>query len=229
MEVSYFYIYKLLKAILLPPGLFVILFILAYFLVRRKLVSRIFLISALATYVLSLPILSILLHKVIVPRTNESFLEGDVIVVMGAGLSDESISRLVKAYEIFVKTNNPIIVSGYKDEARMMFSKLLLLGVDRRFILMDTSSRNTYENAKNVSRMLKDLGFRKPILITTDYHLRRSMYEFGKYDVQVIPVASNPRSMHVSFTSYLPSHRAFCRNMIYISEILGILGFALFR
>lgn len=225
-----FYFYKLLKSLILPPGIFVILFVIAALSVRKRFLRWLFWMSAILTYLLSIYPTTIFLRRIVVPRADYSLPSIDVVVVMGGGLTDESISRLVKGKEIHDLTGAPVIITGYNEEASMMKEKLLSIGLDSSYLIVDKGSRNTFESVRNVMEIIRDRGFRNVAVVSTDYHLRRVMMEFRKYGMNVIPIPSNPRKNRIKdFLDFLPSMSVFYINYTYLKEIAGIIAFRSIR
>ena len=221
-----FYFYKLLKSLILPPGIFVILFVIAALSVRKGFLRWLFWMSAILTYLLSIYPTTIFLRRIVVPRVDYSLSAIDVVVVMGGGLTDESISRLVKGKEIHDLTGAPVIITGYNEEASMMKNKLLSIGLDSSYLIVDRGSRNTFESIRNVMEIIRDRGFEKVAVVSTDYHLRRVMMEFGKYGMNVIPIPSNPRRSRIrNILDFFPSMAVFYTNYIYVKELIGIVAF----
>lgn len=225
-----FYFYKILRSLLLPPGIFVVLFLITALFVRNRLIRFLLMVSALLTYLMSIYPTTIFLRNIVVPKTGGMPEDVDVVVVMGGGLTDESISRLVKGKEIHDITGAPLLITGYNDEVKMMRRKLLSIGLDSTFLLVDSSSRNTFESARNVSRIIRERGFDRVVVVSTDYHLRRVMEEFSKYGVDVYPVASNPRRGRIrDALDLFPSMSYFYKNYVYVKELIGALVFSFFR
>lgn len=95
--------------------------------------------------------------------------------------------RADKAIELYKKgLINKILVSGgvsffhfnkKKKEAYILEDYLIKKGIDKRSIILEPKSRNTAENIKNSIKILEneyDLSTVKIVLITSDFHLRRS-------------------------------------------------------
>ncbi len=225
-----FYFYKILRSLLLPPGIFVLLFLITAYFVRSKLVRLLLLVSALLTYLMSIYPTTIFLRNLVVPKFGSMPRDVDVVVVMGGGLTDESISRLVKGKEIHDITGVPLLITGYNEEVKMMQRKLLSIGLDSASLLVDSSSRNTFESARNVSRIIRERGFERVVVVSTDYHLRRVMEEFSKYGLRVYPVPSNPRKGRIrDALDLFPSMSYFYKNYVYVKELIGALVFSILR
>jgi uncharacterized SAM-binding protein YcdF (DUF218 family) len=102
---------------------------------------------------------------------------GDVIVVLGGG----SYERPLRAAELFLSGAAPrIIVSGVGDAAqnkRLLMSK----GVPGGAIEVEGNSLSTKQNAQFSIPLLRALGARRVIIVTTWYHSRRALHTFQHY------------------------------------------------
>ena len=77
------------------------------------------------------------------------------------------------------------------DSARLVFQEL---GMDISRIEFDTKSRNTYESAINIYQMVKPKYDENWILITSAFHMPRSVGVFRKGGWRVIPYPVDYRS-----------------------------------
>jgi uncharacterized SAM-binding protein YcdF (DUF218 family) len=107
--------------------------------------------------------------------------KADVLVVMG-GTPD----RAVRAAELFKQGAAPkVLVSGLGDNASNR--KLLEQnGVTNTAIILENKSHTTRENAEFSIPMLRALGARRVIIVTSWYHSRRALMCFEHYapDIQ---------------------------------------------
>lgn len=141
-----------------------------------------------------------------------------------------------------------------------MADKLFLidLGVPEEAIIVENAARNTEENAKFVERILVDVFNRvehvervegegmnsrvervdnrkpKALLVTSAWHMKRSLCMFKKYasGIDVIPAPCDFETVFgngLSWCDFLPDTGVFECNCRYCHEWLGILGYALFR
>lgn len=92
-----FYLYKIIKGLVFPPGIFILIFLLNFFIVKNKVLRILNLLSALILYLISISPTTGLMKEFLKVKIEVNFQKPDVIFVPGAGLSDESISRIVKA------------------------------------------------------------------------------------------------------------------------------------
>ncbi len=212
-----------MKGWIFPPGILIIVFIINFFFLRNFILRFINFFSALTLYILSITPTSDFLALFLKVKSDGKFYKPDVIFVLGAGLSDESISRIVKGYETFKIYNVPIVISGYKVEARMMKNKLLNLGIPDSLIILDSLARNTKENVRNFVEIANKRGVRNVIVISSFYHLKRIDKEFSNSNLNIKYIASNPMDYKAkTFLDFIPSYSSFSRNMNYLNEIVGL-------
>jgi uncharacterized SAM-binding protein YcdF (DUF218 family) len=113
----------------------------------------------------------------------------DVIVVLGGG-GIPSESGLIRCYEGAVAAREyphaRVIVSLPADEdtetssVGRMRDELAMRGVDRDRIGLESRARNTREQALRVAEMLADTELRRVMVITSEYHVRRSVLAFRR-------------------------------------------------
>lgn len=101
--------------------------------------------------------------------------------------------RVIHTVELFKKgIVRHIIVSGgsgrlltaSRKEADDIYKALVLMGVPYNHITVEKESRNTYESAVAVAEMLRQTGG-SALLITSGFHMRRSVACFKKQGVAV--------------------------------------------
>lgn len=108
--------------------------------------------------------------------------KADVMVVLGGGLSE----RPVRAAELFKQGEAPkIVVSGSGDDW-FFVSVLKTNGVPMSAIAREGKSRSTRENAEFSIPLLRALGAKRVIIVTSWYHSRRALACFEHYapDIQ---------------------------------------------
>jgi uncharacterized SAM-binding protein YcdF (DUF218 family) len=103
--------------------------------------------------------------------------QADALVVLGGG-SDE---RPTRAAELFQSGAAPrIIVSGAGDSEQNK-QVLVSKGVPASAIEIERKSRTTRQNAQFSIPLLRALGARRVIVVTTWYHSRRAFHAFQHY------------------------------------------------
>jgi len=183
----------------------------------------------------------------------ESVDQGYPIVVLGGGvyyskdkayLSQHSLQRVVKGYELYRKIETPIVFSGgvaigqnMIGESEVAAEWLSRMGVKKEDIIIENQARTTYENAVYVKRWLSDYNFDMSIdtqgkidnrvyLVTSALHLPRSVLVFEKQGVDVIPISSGIAIDHQSsWLDYLPNRGSLTANMMAAHEWLGLLWY----
>jgi uncharacterized SAM-binding protein YcdF (DUF218 family) len=107
--------------------------------------------------------------------------KADVMVVLGGGYRE----RAERAAELFKQGEAPkIIVSGTGD---CDFNRQLLAtnGVPAAAIVLECNSRTTLENAKFSVPILRRLGAKRVIIVTSWYHSRRALACFEHFAPEI--------------------------------------------
>ena len=244
-----FFVKKLVSPFLLPPGIFIVLLLgLATLLWRKRRRGTAllnFLLGILLWSVASAPVADRLLQGLEKGLTIPRPLQGDVIVLLGGGINDEvpdltgkgaptdeMLGRVVTAVRAQRELKVPIIVSGgtvfagMSAEAPVVRRFLIDLGVPEQQILVEIKSRDTMENARYCRQMADQYGFRRPLLVTTAYHMRRSLMAFKRAGMPVTPLPAQfstaPGRPRI-WTDYLPSAGSLHASAKAIHEYLGML------
>ncbi|MGC8852326.1 MAG: YdcF family protein [Hydrogenobacter sp.] len=230
-----FFLKKLLSSLFLPPGFFILAFLLISFFERKKKLTYYFSMTcALCLYLLSIePVKDALFtpleNKFPVPGR----VEGDALVVLGGGsyktgiLKEDSMKRLLTALTLHKKTGLPIILSGGAGslpDAEVMKSILLDLGVDKRNIITEVQSRDTKENAMYVKKVCQERNYRKIILITSAYHMPRAVLLFEREGISVLPYPTDfKRDLMYNLYSLLPKMSVLSDSVKALREYLALL------
>ena len=231
----------------LPPGIFILaLFALAAWLWRRRGEKRAAAILAGITFAFYL-----LCTGFVAERTMgalESCYEpperptGDVIIMLGGGAMADSpdvdgegalcaspANRLLTAVRLQRMLDVPILLSGgqvYEDtgtEAKIAKRILLSLGVPEDKILVETRSINTRQNAQFSAEILRAHGLSHPILVTSAFHMNRSVLNFEKQGVAVEPYPADYLVSHhpvFHYTKLRPQTEALLDNVTVLQECL---------
>jgi uncharacterized SAM-binding protein YcdF (DUF218 family) len=245
-----FILKKIITSSLLPPGCFILLILLSVFLVRKWFKIVVLFFAALL-YVSSIApvqdLLLIPLEDAYKPPPAEEVKKGNAYVVLGGGvydfapdidgkgiLSGEALSRLVCAYRLYRVDRKPIIFSGGKvfdgqPEATVAKRMLLSLGVNEKDIIAEAESRDTYENAKFVKEIMDKHKINRIVLITSAFHMKRSVMLFDKLFEGTIPypAAYNTSRVKYNILSYLPDAGNMANLAMALKEHLGILFYKL--
>jgi len=136
---------------------------------------------------------------------------------------------------------NPGENAVYKLESELIYnwikSSPMLAGISRqkkKNILVEANSRNTHENARNTYRLLKRVFPENSLeklniyLVTSAYHMPRSVACFKKYNLKVIPVPVDYYTGgHLIVELFFPSVQGISLSTIALREYLGLLGYFL--
>ncbi|MCR8636719.1 YdcF family protein [Paenibacillus radicis (ex Xue et al. 2023)] len=242
------YIIKYIYTFFIPPGLFITVLVLFNLWLRKRersaaklLWAVIAFIYLICTPIIGNTLIGYLEHRYEPPVT----IEGDVIVLLTGGavgntpdvggsgnLTGYTMNRLVTAYKLHKSTNLPIIISGgqvYEDtgnEGQICKRNLLALGVAESSIWLDDRSRNTKENALNTIEIMKQKNFTKPVLVTSAFHIPRSVENFKQLGVLTAPYPADflvPQPYSITLSAFLPSADGLQKSSLAAKEYLGLL------
>ena len=246
------YVLKFLYSWLLPPACFVVaLAWLGWRLWRRsRRLAGVAWAVALLLYAAAVPPVSEWLLRNLEYRYPPAAVAGaDGIVVLGGGtmkdvptpagwsgqLHDAASQRLLAAYALHRQTGLPLLVSGgevfaeYGREAVIMRDILVSFGVSPDKIILEDRSLNTTENARFTAPILRERGWRHPLLVTSAFHMARSVAEFQRAGISVAPYPAGfytSRRYHGTLLDVIPSGSALRGTSIALKEYLGLAALA---
>lgn len=180
----------------------------------------------------------------------------DAIVILGAGTVSrspeeggrtapgvETLKRLSFAYRIHRVTGLPMITTGGSPLAAPKASSngqpgtdttagaamgryLIALGADPQAVKTEESSRNTYENAAYVAETYNPS---KVILVTSAYHMPRSVWVFQQIGVQVRPAPTDYKADADGYNlwSFFPTMDTLDDSYKALHEYVGIVYYLL--
>ena len=197
----------------LLPGVFIFVLLISglVFFVLRKKIGKILIIAAIIFYYFFS--ISPVADLVISPLENQyknkeqrlSDVENIVLLIGGvkkgdlpisSKLGESSLFRTVKAVEIYFQAEHKptIIISGSDPissssrPAEEIAKFIQSFDIPKENILLEEKSKNSYQSAKEIKKIIGDESF---ILITSAYHLPRSVYIFRKMGLDPIPVPAD--------------------------------------
>ena len=165
----------------------------------------------------------------------------DVIVLLGGasrgdthlsslGDLNQQADRLVHAVALYKAGKAPLLLVtggatlGARSEAKIISDLLEVMGVPRRAILLEEKSRDTHQNALYTTQMLKDLGVRKILLVTSAFHMRRAEALFtASGELEVIPAPTDYQRLvgPVIYPRWTPSVSDLWQSTYALHEMLG--------
>ncbi|MBB6635994.1 YdcF family protein [Cohnella thailandensis] len=248
------YFIKFVYSFVLPPGLFIVLLLVLSIWLWRK-VRRASLLLAVLTILFYLSS-TMLVSGALIGALERTYVQpsdpqGDVIVVLGGGatratpdldgqgnLSGGAANRLLAAARLHRETGLPILFSGgqvYSDsgnEADIARRQLIALGIQEPSILVENRSLNTEQNAEYSAELLKQKGLARPILVTSAFHMARSVHEFRHFGVDVLPYPVDYRTdedWSFSVSKLTPNADAVSTTGTALKEYLGLLAANILR
>ena len=233
---------------LLPPGIFIILmFLLTYRLTKLNKNLAIcvgvgtFIFYVLCTGLFADYFMGKLEHAYSPPEDLKES-GADVIVFLGGGafkdvqdvdgeggLTSSASSRLLTAVRIQRLLDIPIILSGgqlYSDsgeEAVIAGRILQSLDVPKDKIILETRSLNTTQNAIYSAEIIREKNFKRPLVVTSAFHMKRAVLNFSRQGLEIIPYPTNftvPKNPKFHFTELRPQAAALLLNVTVMQEIL---------
>jgi uncharacterized SAM-binding protein YcdF (DUF218 family) len=107
---------------------------------------------------------------------------------------------------------------------------LIDLGVPEDKIIVDDRSRDTIESGRFSKILCDERGFKKPLLVTSAYHMKRAMFSFRKAGLAVVPLPAGfetwPGKVY-GWVDYLPSANALEKTAAAIHEYLGLFFYTI--
>lgn len=223
-------------------GLFALAFLLLF---RRRLRFGLFaLLLAVMMTVISLPsvstALAYALEKRCPPVALEAIPKADAVILLGGGVGAvnaylpypecyPAADRAVMAARLWRAGKAPIIVPTGEGARVAELPILETMGVPAAAVVCEDKARNTAENATHTLDVLKTRGCKSALLVTSSWHMPRSLMLFDNPDIRIIPVGCDYeatlavfRETEEPFWQLLPSAQAAAQFGVSLKELLGI-------
>ena len=146
-------------------------------------------------------------------------------------VSASAANRMLMALRLHKALQLPIVLSGGRvysysaSEADVQFRLLKACGVDEKYLIKDAKSRNTAENAKYTKQICAQRNFGKVILVTSAFHMPRSVMLFKRERVDVIPYPTdyqtNKETVLDAF-AFVPNSGSLRDTAVAMKEYMGI-------
>ncbi len=244
-----FLIKKIIEAFVLPPGCYIVALAGLAFYLRKRTRAGALVCAGLAgvMWVGTSNIFGgLLLGPLERAYPAPAKAEGDVIVVLCGGfkgggrpfsaserLASGTLERADAAFKLHKETGLPLLISGgapfsESPEAEAAAAYLKELGVPENRITREERSRDTQENARFSLKICGEKGYKRIILLTSAYHMPRSVLLFREAgSLEIVPFPVVRRSGGPRFYSdYLPGGGLEARQAL--NEYLGILYYRLY-
>lgn len=245
-----FLLKQIIKLILLPPTPWVVLLVLIAVYWNRRWARKALWAAIAIIYVLHSGLVSELLRYPLEssyaplrdPRAAEPY---DAIVVLMAGtvparglvpypkIDGPLFHRLDEAWRLYRIRPKPIIVSGghvnpltaSQDENRIARDYLIRWGVPADQVIAEPRSRDTFENAIESGKILRDRGWKRYLLVTSAIHMPRSMFVFRSIAPEPIPAPGDFTVTLAGEGAILPSEDAANKIFDAVHEYAGMANY----
>lgn len=172
----------------------------------------------------------------------ETFPSAEAIVVLGGGMgvntnfcqyADMSAraDRVWQAVRLYKAGKAPIIVSTGFNPQESTSSLMKEFGVPEDSVVF-FKARNTEEEAKVVEK----LGYKRILLVTSAWHMKRARQMFGKYasGIEILCAQTDfdnsiKDADYISLGLLVPDAHILARNTDALHEWIGIVGYKVFQ
>ena len=250
---------KIFTYLVLPPGMFIVLFFLVAFYAKRF--RLFFLANAILFYLLSTSYVADWLLSPLEQPFNQSLTKTpvDAVIVLGGGytqgvanlpLSSDAYKRMMWGLMVAKSNNVPLLFSGGGTQKEYLESDAFLDSLkeiktfleiptptskslnSKEFSLhIEDKSLDTYQNAQFSKTAFEQVGLNTPTnyLVTSAYHMKRSIKLYEHFGFKVIPAATNFKINHKEKDKwdYLPNAHALYKSYIALHEYVGLLSLML--
>lgn len=243
-----FYIEKLISMFIFSPMIYIcILIYVGTMIMGRKVkLGIIVFLSGVFLYLGSITPVTNMLGRGLENKKYEfKDITPEVYVVLGGGSiennfdiepSRSGLKRVVKAAEVYNKNPKDIYILGgkvfesTKSESEIYKKVLVNLNIPSDKIIIEENSKNTFENAKELKKILpKDVT--SIGLITSAGHMRRSYYTFKKEleNVNIIPIKCDflVENRDSFIYRYFPRYSNLENTNSFLWEYVGLLYYQL--
>ena len=242
------YLIKFLYVWLLPPGIFILLCgLVAWEWRKNKKLNRCAIGLGLLIWIVSMSFVSdnaigFLEAKHAVPDQ----VTGDVVVLLGGGIvvgnadvdgrdtfSGSMANRTITAIRLARKHGLPLLYSGGKmfaddgDQGELVKRYAVSLGMEPERIFIEGNSLNTTQSVRLMVPLMQREGWKRPIVVTSAYHMERSVQIFDRAGIPTQPWPCDFRrsiGRRLNYGSFLPSASAVENAAIFLREVLGLLS-----
>lgn len=175
--------------------------------------------------------------------------KADAIVILGGGMGANTnvykyaemwggADRVWHAARLWKAGKAPFVITSGTGDRESTVPLLKDLGIPESAIIVEDKARNTEENAKFVETVLstKNAKSAKILLVTSAWHMRRSVLMFKKYapNLEIIPAATDYEALvrtgnGFSLKDLIPSPDCLAANAYCFKEYIGYWGYRLLR
>lgn len=261
---NFLFLSKLIPLFIYPLGLATILLVLGLLMGLRRKRSRWTALPIFLALVILLTASNPFLSDRLVQSLEWQYIppaeipNTDAIVVLGGAVRpvspprimgdlNEHGDRLLYAAKLYQEGKAPLIIlsggriewyGNSESEAADMAAILQIMGVPEDAMIEEPNSLNTYQNAIYTKKILDEKGIKKVILITSAFHMPRSVLIFRRQDIDIIPAPTDfliseqklqeyNYSLESKIISFLPNTGSLDNTTKAIKEYIGTVVYRL--
>lgn len=142
-----------------------------------------------------------------------------------------SLYKLKIIEKIMISGNHGFVFDRGLNESEQLREVLIQFGIEKDDIIIETKSKNTFENAVESVRILNDLNIlpKEVLLITSAFHMRRSLKCFQKQEFMLDVFSTDQytgKKLHINWDEYFwPSGSTFIEWQVLIKEWVGFVSY----
>ena len=239
---------KFLTFVIMPIGILCLLLVYAIYTKNRTKSKKLVVTAFIFLYIFSNPLLinELLLWWEIPPTSISTVKTHDIGIILTGGTINENklpqenlflgktADRIGQALELYKRGKiKKVLISGgeisvlgksHKREIEEIAKYLIISGVPKENIFLESHAQNTRENALNCSKILKKhFKNQSYLLITSGFHLRRAGACFRKVGIKVDTFGANYLSHERNYFWYsiLPKEDYLAYSQLIFREIIG--------
>ena len=112
-------------------------------------------------------------------------------------------------------------------EAELLRDWLRSRGLPANRVLAEPGSRNTAENARESAAIARKRGWKKVILITSAFHMRRAELCFRRVGLATIPYPADYLANRIAPgpEAFFPTSAGLIKSTIAVKEYLGLIAY----
>jgi len=240
----YFILSKILLFLLLPLYWIIALLVIALISKNPKRKKKFLLAAIIVCYLFTTPFFLKAFEKAwdIEPYPANDSKKYSCVIVLGGfsssgkfagGYFNSSADRFIQgvklmetkqASHILISGGNCSLLPGGFREADWVKTQLTQFNIPDSLILIENNSKNTIENARFSKTLLEKSHLPPPyLLVTSAFHMRRSLMIFKKAGINVVPYPSNYLGSEVNFApnNFLPEANTLSNWEYYTKEVVG--------
>lgn len=243
----FFILSKILNFITSPINWLLVLLVLTYWLKQKKW-KRLFLALAMIVFmvftnkILYIKVVNLWSDAYIIPPdTAQTF---EIAIVAGGSVNysqnwqqvdyNDRADRITEAIRLYRKEKvKKIYLSGeaaFNIRNGISYAPHFLhymeeMGVSKEDIILEKNARTTAENVKYLQELLPQKTDASILLITSGWHMRRTLKGFQSSELQLVPYAVDVPSLHpkTSWLDFLPRWQTALDWQKLIHEMVGLL------